>query len=182
MKSKGQKILLTGLPGCGKTTVIVQLTQHIHDESAAGFYTREIRKNGSREGFQWNRLDGQTGTLAHINLKTGYKVGKYGVDVSTFEERVVKYLETAFNQANLFIIDEIGKMECLSAGFVHFVRDLLDSDKTVIATVAGRGSGLISEVKNLPDTTVFTLTHSNRDQLSEQILKIILDREKAQLL
>jgi nucleoside-triphosphatase THEP1 len=38
-----QHILLTGPPGCGKTTVVRHVADQLTDLRLAGFYTREIR-------------------------------------------------------------------------------------------------------------------------------------------
>jgi nucleoside-triphosphatase len=142
-------------------------------EQVSGFYTREIRQNNIRKGFCWKRLDGAEGTLAHINIKGPLRVGKYGVDVAGFEESVVPILDVERVDAELFIIDEIGKMECLSEKFVTAVRRLFVSEKSVLATVAQKGTGLISEVKKYPNTKVFNLTRSDRDITVAEISKIL---------
>ncbi|NIM16569.1 MAG: hypothetical protein GTN53_35350, partial [Candidatus Aminicenantes bacterium] len=81
----------------------------------------------------------------------------------------VPILDINHSDAELFIIDEIGKMECFSKKFVTAVRQLFASDKSLLATVAQKGSGLISEVKNLPDTKLFNLTAQNRDKTIAEI-------------
>jgi nucleoside-triphosphatase len=173
MPSASVKILLTGLPGCGKTTAVMKIIDTLDCEQVAGFYTREIRQNNIRKGFSWKRLDGADGTLAHINIKGPLRVGKYGVDVAGFEESVVPILDVEQVAAELFIIDEIGKMECLSGKFVAAVRRLFASEKSVLATVAQKGAGLISEVKNYPNTEIFNLTRAGRDKTISEILQIL---------
>lgn len=173
MKSKSAKILLTGLPGCGKTTAVIKIISTLNTDKVAGFYTQEIRENNIRKGFSWTRLDGATGILAHANTKSPYKVGKYGVDISEFEKSVVPVLDIDYGNAELFIIDEIGKMECFSEKFVTAARRLFVSDKSVLATVARKGSGLISEVKNYPGTKLFNLTAKSRDGTIAEILQIL---------
>ncbi len=173
MQSKSAKILLTGLPGCGKTTAIMKIIDNLRSDKVAGFYTQEIRQNNIRKGFCWKRLDGAEGTLAHINIKGPLRVGKYGVDVAGFEESVVPILDVERVAAELFIIDEIGKMECLSGKFIAAVRRLFASEKSVLATVAQKGSGLISEVKNYPNTEIFNLTRAGRDKTISEILQIL---------
>jgi nucleoside-triphosphatase len=172
VKSKSAKILLTGLPGCGKTTAVIKIISTLNTDKVAGFYTQEIRENNIRKGFSWTRLDGATGILAHANTKSPCKVGKYGVDISEFEKSVVPILDS---DAELFIIDEIGKMECFSKKFVAAVRRLFASDKSVLATVARKGSGLISKVKSYPGTKLFSLTAKNRDETIAEILQIFIE-------
>jgi nucleoside-triphosphatase len=173
MQSKPVKILLTGLPGCGKTTAVMKVIARLDPEKVAGFYTEEIRQDGIRKGFRWVRLDGQSGILAHVDIKSPARVGKYGVDVTGFEKNVVPILDPEQTDAELFVIDEIGKMECFSERFVAAVRRLLGSDRSVLATVAKKGGGLISEVKNYPGIMLFSLTARNRNETIAEILRIL---------
>jgi len=173
MSSKSAKILLTGLPGCGKTTAVVQIIESLNCKKVAGFYTQEIRQGDVRKGFSWTRLDGATGILAHVNIKGRYRVGKYGVDVAGFEKSVVPVLDIERSDTELFVIDEIGKMECLSGKFVAAVRRLFASDKSVLATVARKGTSLISEVKSYPRTRLFNLTKQGRDKTIAEVLQIL---------
>ena len=63
-----RNILLTGVPGIGKTTLIRRILDKI-EVKAGGFCTEEIREKGRRVGFSINTLDGRTGTLAHVKHK-----------------------------------------------------------------------------------------------------------------
>jgi len=173
MSLKSAKILLTGLPGCGKTTAIMKIIDTLNCEKVAGFYTREIRQNDIRKGFCWKRLDGAEGRLAHVDIKGRFKVGKYGVDIAGFEEAVVPILNAEQADVKLFVIDEIGRMECFSEKFISAVRRLFASEKSVLATVAQKGKGLISEVKKYPNIKLFNLTRSDRDRTIAEILQAL---------
>jgi len=173
MLSESAKILLTGLPRAGKTTAVMQIIKNINCPKVAGFYTQEIRQGGIRKGFCWRRLNGTTGTLAHIDIKGHFRVGKYGVDVAGFEKSVVPILDAEDSDTKLFVIDEIGKMECFSEKFVIAIRRLFKSNKSILATVALKGSGLISEVKNYPGTKLFNLTRQNRDKTIVEIMQVL---------
>jgi nucleoside-triphosphatase len=173
MLSESAKILLTGLPRSGKTTAIMQIIKNLNCDKVAGFYTQEIRQGSIRKGFSWRRLDGAIGTLAHIDIKGHFRVGKYGVDVAGFEKSVVPILDAEESDTKLFVIDEIGKMECFSEKFVIAIRGLFKSNKSILATVALKGSGLISEVKNYSNTRLFNLTHHNLDKTIVEILQAL---------
>jgi nucleoside-triphosphatase len=173
MLSESAKILLTGLPRSGKTTAVMKIINNINCPKVAGFYTQEIRRGGARTGFSWRRLDGTAGTLAHIDIKGPFRVGKYGVDVAGFEISVVPVLDAEGSDTELFVIDEIGKMECFSEKFVIAIRRLFKSNKSILATVALKGSGLISEVKNYPGTKLFNLTRQNPDKTILEILQAL---------
>ncbi len=151
----------------------MQIIAGLDPKKVAGFYTQEIRQGNTRKGFSWARLDGATGILAHVDIKGPFRVGKYGVDVAGFEKSVVPILDAEQSDTELFVIDEIGKMECFSKKFITAVRQLFASDRSVLATVALKGAGLISEVKNHPGTKLFNLTHQGCDKTVVEVLQIL---------
>jgi nucleoside-triphosphatase len=106
--------------------------------------------------------------MAHVDVGGPARVGKYGVDVAAVEAAATSALAT--DRAELYLVDEIGRMECLSPGFVAAMRQLLDSPVMVVATVALHGDGLISEVKQQADAEVWTVTRANRDDLPARVL------------
>ncbi|MDP3015544.1 MAG: nucleoside-triphosphatase, partial [Deltaproteobacteria bacterium] len=83
---KIKKILITGLPGIGKTTLIKRLSEALSSFSPIGFYTTEIREEGVRKGFELISPDGKRKLLSHREFKSPYRVGSYRVDVKGFEE------------------------------------------------------------------------------------------------
>lgn len=168
------KILLTGLPGCGKTTAVKRICAGLKDMRIAGFYTEEIRYGKARTGFRWKRFDGAEGILAGVDIKGKFRVGRYGVDVGGFERDVVPVLDSRRGDVDLFVIDEIGKMECLSKQFAEAVRRLFAGERCVLAAVAQKGSGFVAEVKDMPGVTLLTLTERNRDSVVGQILEMLL--------
>ncbi|MGD9043242.1 MAG: nucleoside-triphosphatase [Desulfobacterales bacterium] len=169
-------LLITGLPGSGKTTVFRRLVDKLRHLDPAGFFTAEIRKDGGREGFGLASLDGRTGTLAHVDFRTGYQVGKYGVDVAGFEA-FIEPLPVLASETGLVMIDEIGKMECLSARFTKIINDVLNSDKPLIATIAQKGGGLIADLKKRSDVQLFHLTHENQEETVGRICAIMSKME-----
>jgi len=134
----GNNILLTGTPGCEKTTALMQIVESLKTIKTAGFYTREIRKAKKRIGFNWNCLDGSRGILAHVDINSRYKVGRYGVNITEFENRVVPLLDPERENIDLFVVDEIGKMECFSEKFIKAVRELISSEKKLLASIVLR--------------------------------------------
>src|SRR5512134_4116108 len=129
----GCVLLLTGVPGIGKTTVIRRVADRLKGRRLGGFYTEEIRGRGGRRGFRLVGFEGVERGIAHVDFPKVHRVGKYGVDVGEIDEAADRLTR---GPADVYLIDEIGKMECLSDRFVNRMRLLLDGPRPVIATVA----------------------------------------------
>ncbi len=172
-----KNLFVTGLPGTGKTTLIRRILGMLPPgASVSGFFTAEIREAGQRVGFTVSALDGRGGLLAHVRIGGRARVGRYGVDVAGFEALVLPLLES--DRAGLYVIDEIGKMECLSPAFCEGVKGLLDSEAPVLGTVALRGGGFIAEVKARGDVALYEVTAKNRDRLVDEIRRALTDRPR----
>lgn len=158
-------LLLTGLPGVGKTTVITQLSHALANFHPDGFFTREIRENGIRKGFELITLDGRHQLLSHVTFPGPSRVGKYGVDLKGLE-KLLDTIDLRHSPSRLVILDEIGKMECLSQRFIQEVKALLDSSKMVIATVALKAEGFPATIRSRPDCQLIHVTLQNRSNLA----------------
>jgi len=165
-------ILITGLSGVGKTTFIINLAKELKDTSMAGFYTAEIREGGMRKGFELISLDGRKSILSHVDIKSDYRVGRYGVDVKAFEV-FLDSLCLAQSDADVLLIDEIGKMECQSNRFREMISSVLDSRKPLVATISLRGEGLISQIKRRPDVRILELTAASRESLVIEVVNSV---------
>ena len=175
MPTSYHHLFLTGLPCVGKTTLIRRVAEALAGKRLGGFYTEEIRAAGVRRGFRLVTFQGDASVIAHVDFSHRYAVGKYGVDVAAIDRLAEASLAIA-GGIDLYIVDEIGKMECLSPRFGAAIRALLDSDKPLLATVAKKGGGLIEAVKRRPGTELWEVTRSNRDGLVADLLDWLQER------
>ena len=167
-------LLLTGTPGIGKTTVIRRAADRLRDKGLRGFYTEEIREKGERRGFRLVSFEGTRHIIAHVDFPKSHRVGKYGVDVEMLDSAAALLRPDA--KARMYLVDEIGKMECLSERFVAAVRILISGGIPVVATIGARGGGFIAEVKCMPECDFWQVTHTNRDHLPARILTWLAER------
>jgi nucleoside-triphosphatase len=157
-------LLITGRPGSGKTTLVRHLAERLSDLEPTGFYTREIREQGVRVGFELVGLNGDSRILAHVGINSHYHVSRYGVDVDGFETFLAAIPFSAPG-TRLVVIDEIGKMECFSDRFRRIVREVLDSSAPCVATIAEKGVAGIDRIKARGDVHLVTVTRGNRNDL-----------------
>lgn len=171
-------LLLTGKPGIGKTTliqgIISDLKDNFPDFTLTGFITKEVRAHGVRIGFNLHTLDGQTGILARTSFqdqKYRKKVGKYFVDLDDLETIGIPSL---LEEADLILIDEIGKMELLSSTFKETLDILFKGKRFILGTISFYDSPDTIKLKQMSHTKVIEITLQNRDNLHETIMQYIL--------
>jgi NTPase len=81
-------ILLTGVPGVGKSTIIKKVLQSFSG-LVQGVYAEEEVVGDERVGFIIRTLEGKSAYLAHQDLPSLHRVGKYGVNVEAIESLVI---------------------------------------------------------------------------------------------
>ncbi|MGA2330883.1 MAG: NTPase [Syntrophales bacterium] len=166
-----KNILIAGPPGIGKTTLIRRIAHDLQNFNPAGFFTEEIRVKGIRKGFSLVSFDGKRGMLSHTDITSRYRVGKYGVDIEVFDD-FLGHIAFSGPDTGVIIIDEIGKMECISDRFKKLLKTVLEQERPVIATIASKGEGIIEEIKKRDDVELFVMTLNNRNSLLPEILKL----------
>lgn len=165
------RILLTGPPGCGKTTVVLRVLE-FGGRAATGFYTQELRSphgRGARFGFDVVALGGARGPLARVGA-AGPQVGRYCVDVESFERIGVSALEDGLaDPGTLLVVDELGKMELLSARFVELLPRIFAASNPVLGTILERPHPVADRYRRAPGVEVVRVTSENRDGLAREV-------------
>lgn len=171
------RILLSGRPGCGKTTVIQRSLELIGHDRCAGFYTREVREGEQRIGFDVVTLDGRRGPLARIGI-AGPRVGRYGVDIRSFERLALPALAARADgsQRRILVLDEIGKMELLSMAFIELLRRLVDDPSSaILGTVLAGRHPVVDAIRCRDDIELIQVTTGNRDGLPAKIGRLFAE-------
>lgn len=143
---------------------MAKLIQDVRPQQIAGLSTPEIRRGGVRIGFKMIDLaTGDEEILASTSGK-GPMVGKYHVNVAGVDD-IVRRIEASLDAAQFVFVDEIGKMELLSAEFQRFIELVFTLDKPVVVVVH---QNLASRYRS--KGKLFTLTRNNFEQVRESIL------------
>ncbi|MEM2941994.1 MAG: NTPase [Candidatus Bathyarchaeia archaeon] len=173
-------ILVKGFPGVGKTTLVSRVVERVklRGYTVGGMMTREIRSGKVRVGFEILDLyTGAVGILAHIMVKDGPRVGKYGVDITGLEAVGVKAITESLErpEVDLLVVDEIGSMELTSSAFKSAVRLAVSSGKPFLGTVQLKLFGGILEMLGSGRAfRVVELTYENRERQVEEVAKEVL--------
>lgn len=172
------KILITGPPRCGKSTLISKLIEFYSKKNfkIKGFLTPEVREKSRRIGFDIEKISSNIRIpLARIgDFKTIYKLGKYSVFINEFEKVISNLENFDFEQVDLMIIDEIGKMELFSKKFQNFIINIFQREFHIIATI---GRNIKHPCKkalfNVPNLYKFDLSYQNQEEVYQQIINLI---------
>ncbi len=169
-------LLVRGSPGSGKTTLAVKVAEDLTELGfkVAGFVTEEIREGKTRLGFRIRDLRGGEAVMAHVGLRAGPRVGKYTVDVETLERTALRALDEVHGRADLVIVDEIGKMEALSAAFLKRVMELMDLPTPLLATIPKSDQSFVSSLLQRGDVSVYCIDRRNRERMKEVVEEDLL--------
>lgn len=160
-------LLISGRPGVGKTTLLKRLA-HLFPGRAGGFYTEELREGGHRAGFVLVTLSGQRAVFAHVDLPAKCRVGRYGVLLEVLEEVGIPAMRESAVPGRAVLVDEVGKMELLSATFRETLEEVASGPAPLLATILAGPHPWADRFRRQPRVTELVLTPANRDEVLEQ--------------
>jgi len=114
-------------------------------------------------------LDGKSAVLAHIDIKSPYRVSKYGVDTGSLDRVGVSALNEATRLSELVVIDEIGKMEIFSDRSREAVSRIIASGKRVLGTVMLNPNPWADAIKQRTEVHLITVTRDNHQKVLEEL-------------
>lgn len=171
------KIVLTGHPGIGKTTVVKEVVRHLKDR-VVGFWTEEVRDRVSKQrtGFKVVSTDGKSVIFASKFFTSKYLVGSYGVNVERFESVALPILEKAIKDKDkIVVVDEVGKMELFSEKFSKMFEVIFsDPKRSALITIPIRDvHPIVRWVRKNPQAVLLEVTRENRDALVSEIIDLL---------
>lgn len=116
-------------------------------------------------GFDVVTLDGVRGPLARVG-GLGPRVGRYVVDVSSFEQIGVPALEAGLEDPHtVLVVDELGKMEFHSRRFAALLPMVFAGENPVLGTILSRPHPIADGIRQLAGVEFVGVTAGNRDIL-----------------
>lgn len=174
------KIGITGLPGSGKTQTLLRIIQLLEQEGVrvGGMVTEPIEEHHRRSGFQiTNWLTKEHAVFAHESLKSRVRSGPYGVNLAALEGLGIQSLQDARENADVIVIDEVGKMEVESESFTHSVVDALDADKSIVMTLHKKSRNpLLQDIRRRDELRLLEVTPVNKNLLAFKIVRLLTGR------
>ncbi len=169
------KYIIRGRPGSGKSTAAMIVRRRLEERGVkvGGIRTPEVRSGGKRVGFEvvdlvtWERV-----LFASVDYESPWRVSKYGVRVDLFESVAIPALERAMRDADVVVVDEIGKMELLSERFISTVRRLWETERAALGTAPVSRIGFVEEISS--KSRVIRIERGMAERVAEELVTEIL--------
>jgi nucleoside-triphosphatase len=130
--------------------------------------TAELRESGRRIGFTVETFAGERATLGHVRFSGPPRVGRYGIDLEAFERLALPALLGA-EDAEVVVIDELGKMELASDAFRDAVSTVFEGAVPIVATIHVARDPFTDALKADAAVETVRVTQRNRDTLPGQL-------------
>lgn len=172
------KIVLTGRPGVGKTTIFLSAVNEAKQKGyvIGGIVCPEIREQGIRKGFKIiDLLTGEEELLAHKELiRSGPRIGKYIVNpmAGIFGSKAIL---RALDEADLIAIDEVGPMELRLRDLRNALVNALSQNKKPVFAVIHYRLNDSSILRLLGNAERYVVTLENRGVLREKVIRRVLE-------
>tara|TARA_B100000287_G_scaffold63658_1_gene55262 strand:+ start:1439 stop:1963 length:525 start_codon:yes stop_codon:yes gene_type:complete len=141
----------------------------------AGMRTEPLIEDGERKGYRCiDIVTGEEAIMAHKDIDTRTRVFGFGIDKETMNTVAIPAIRTAMDEAEVIVIDEIGKFSVESEEFVEIVREALELDKPTVMTLAKKSRHpLLQDIRRRDDARILEVTPVNRALLPYKIHKLM---------
>jgi nucleoside-triphosphatase len=171
------KLLLTGAPRCGKSTLVRRLVE-AYPGIAGGVIGAELTGEDRRRcGFELQIVWKAPGAglavvertvLARAEASGDCQIGRYGVSTGALET-AVRALDGAMHEGGLVIVDEIGPLLLVSTAFQDAVLRCLDGPGDLLATLSQSQDPFLERLRARPGVRMVEVTRANRQHLADSL-------------
>jgi nucleoside-triphosphatase len=119
-------------------------------------------------------VTGESEIFASTEIESRIVVGKLGVDIESLEKIGVNAIKRASETCDVIVIDEVGKLEVESPGFIKAVKDSLEVGKPMILTIHKKSRNpLLQDIRRRDDMRILEVTPTNRNLLPYKIIRLM---------
>lgn len=166
-KNEPGVFIITGKIGSGKTTCIKKLAEKLNAEnvSVGGIYTLRIMENGETTGYTMVDISsGNQEKLLDINGNDQQeKIGKYFISAEAIDRGNRALQQT---NAQLMVIDEVGKLELNGGGWSEILGKLLASRQNqLLISIRKEVLNEVMDKWNLNPVMIYDTAENNDDKL-----------------
>jgi len=152
-----QNYFITGMPKSGKTTILRRVVKELQGRGlrVGGFISPEQKEHGTRVGFEIEDIEtGRTSKLA-TTAPPGPRVGKYYVKTKSFEAIALPTMKN-IDIYDIYVIDEVGKMERKSGKFLDMLDKAFESHTPLIVSISNE---FVDDYGAFGEVIIVTLTN-----------------------
>ena len=175
------KISLIGVPGVGKTQTVLKTIDILEREGklVGGIITERVMDGKEYVGLRvldWHTK--RSMTFAHRSINSRVRTEGFGVDLRAFDHIAIPAIEWSKENADVVVIDEVGRIEQESRHFTEAVGEMLELDRMMILTLHKKGrNAILQQVRTRDDFRSLEVTQVNRVVLPYRIAQFL--REEA---
>lgn len=159
-----KNIFLTGISGCGKTTLINKILDDLNIKYS-GYRTKPYYIKDLNKGFYMEGYIKSTNNFSPISIKFENK--KPIPILETFEVLGCEILRESINDLNskLILMDEIGVLEDKALNFKKEIIRSIESQKIVLGVIKKKDNEFLNYLKERKDIVVFDIENITNKQL-----------------
>ena len=177
------KVAISGQPGTGKTRTVLRIAQMIEDKfQIGGFTTHPIEENGELIGYNLkDYVTGEEELSASVRWDVKPKIpGRtpeatpLGIRLDAVNRIATASVAKAIEEADLILVDEVGKLVSESKEFSVVLKEALKCGKPMLITMHKRSRNpLLQSIRKRDDLRTLEVTPINKAILPSKAVNIL---------
>ena len=163
-------VFLTGEIGCGKSTALRSVLDGLQGVKIKGLQTYYNEPRGSETKRLYLRAFGDTEQGTFLAELPGGDLSRI---TSVFNEEGSALLKSARDQADLIVIDEIGRLEREAFAYHEALRRCIEGDVPMLCAIRKLKAPWADWIRNHPRVRLIEVTTENRDRIPQEILDLL---------
>ncbi|WP_188680992.1 NTPase [Thermogymnomonas acidicola] len=177
------KICITGPVGSIKAEALSRIIEMLQKDglTVQGVLVSEVVENNKLVGYSiFDISSKKRAVFAQSGIVSRVKLDKLGVDTRVLEEILIPSLQKARENADVIVIDEVGKLENLTKSVQKEIGETLRTEKPIIVTLHKKSRNpVLQEIRSLEGVRVFDITPINKNIMPFRVLRVLNGEEGA---